>query len=394
MGELLRVFFVNDSWTTIPCEKDSTALDICNIICTKRNLIHLKCSIYIHYNNFERKLDDHEIPLDIYNTILLTDPELRNVTNKLKFIFKINKSSFNLSKQPQQGEEEDNSFLYLSDDDINDDEMFTQSINIENINCIQKQGYMYKRGSSKKSAWRLRWFIIQHEKLYYFKNHESIEPLGFIVLKPAIITYINPKDYKYVSMSSKLCYTAMVNNVSLTMANNATYHYIDHLHLDDYIIHIDTPQRLYELKLNKKSQMLSWYKELNQYTKLDLSKEFLNQLSYKLNLIEYNKASYQLQQIELYNDLDYILTHSFSLDMLYQYCLDELNDDHFALSMLILWIYIQDYKLDHTLTTMIATSNELKCYLSKMEQANVTTKQFNDSQQQAAAAAAGYFKTN
>jgi hypothetical protein len=44
-----------------------------------------------------------------------------------------------------------------------------------------RMGYMEKRGATN-TAWRDRWFVLQDQKLFYFKTHQHTKAITYIPL--------------------------------------------------------------------------------------------------------------------------------------------------------------------------------------------------------------------
>ena len=45
----------------------------------------------------------------------------------------------------------------------------------------ERMGYMQKKGEGNES-WRMRWFVLQNDKLHYFKSHQQTHAISFISL--------------------------------------------------------------------------------------------------------------------------------------------------------------------------------------------------------------------
>jgi len=50
-----------------------------------------------------------------------------------------------------------------------------------------KSGWLQKKGPSRLSKWRPRWFILSESTLWYFKHSEDVDPQGFIPLENVLI---------------------------------------------------------------------------------------------------------------------------------------------------------------------------------------------------------------
>jgi len=62
----------------------------------------------------------------------------------------------------------------------------TEQLHPDMWNSPDKQGELKKQGHIRKS-WKLRWFILQRDMLFYFKSRLDSKPVGHIPLKDAVV---------------------------------------------------------------------------------------------------------------------------------------------------------------------------------------------------------------
>mmetsp|Transcript_8982 Transcript_8982/g.16865 ORF Transcript_8982/g.16865 Transcript_8982/m.16865 type:complete len:682 (-) Transcript_8982:40-2085(-) len=67
-----------------------------------------------------------------------------------------------------------------------------------------KSGWLFKKGATKFSKWRPRWFILSENTLYYFKHSEDVEPLGFIPLENVLIRTCLETEQEDIRLSHQM----------------------------------------------------------------------------------------------------------------------------------------------------------------------------------------------
>jgi len=65
----------------------------------------------------------------------------------------------------------------------------------EPVDPVEKEGWLMKQGGIVKN-WKKRWFKLQGNYLYYYKQKTDKEPLGFIPIDRASINVLDPKQTK------------------------------------------------------------------------------------------------------------------------------------------------------------------------------------------------------
>jgi len=103
-----------------------------------------------------------------------------------------------------------------------------------------KSGYLYKRGEVNKS-WKARWFVLQDDKLYYFKHPNQGKPINAIPLDQVVI---------------RLC---------------------PELSGKEHAFEVVTRQRIFQLCAKSRTDMLEWMKNLSSHTVLPSENELINQ---------------------------------------------------------------------------------------------------------------------
>jgi len=103
-----------------------------------------------------------------------------------------------------------------------------------------KSGYLYKRGEVNKS-WKARCFVLQDDKLYYFKHPNQGKPINAIPLDQVVI---------------RLC---------------------PELSGKEHAFEVVTRQRIFQLCAKSRTDMLEWMKNLSSHTVLPSENELINQ---------------------------------------------------------------------------------------------------------------------
>ena len=55
-------------------------------------------------------------------------------------------------------------------------------------------GWLWKQGHLRKN-WKLRWFVLKSQFLFYFKNKQSFQPLGAIPLRSCVVEWSKLKEH-------------------------------------------------------------------------------------------------------------------------------------------------------------------------------------------------------
>jgi len=118
-----------------------------------------------------------------------------------------------------------------------------------------KSGYLLKRGEVNKS-WRVRWFVLQDDKLFYFKSPDQEKAIAFIPLDNAV--------------------------VRISTENNGK----------EFCFEIITKHRIYQLVAKSHTDMVEWMKALSVQTILHAENELISQaeeMIAKATLDNYNE---------------------------------------------------------------------------------------------------------
>ena len=67
------------------------------------------------------------------------------------------------------------------------------------------QGYLMKQGRIN-TGWRQRWFVLEGEKLWYYKNHSDSKPISYIPLRDSVV-----REAKK-SSSQRLCFEVVTKS--------------------------------------------------------------------------------------------------------------------------------------------------------------------------------------
>jgi len=119
---------------------------------------------------------------------------------------------------------------------------------------LAKTGYLLKRGEVNKS-WRVRWFVLQDDRLFYFKSPEQEKAIAFIPLDNAV--------------------------VRISTENNGK----------EFCFEVVTKHRVYQLVAKSHTDMVEWMKSLSIQTILHAENELINQaeeMIAKVTLDNYN----------------------------------------------------------------------------------------------------------
>jgi hypothetical protein len=149
---------------------------------------------------------------------------------------------------------------------------------IKKNSVIGKSGYLLKKGEINKS-WRLRWFVLQDDKLFYFKTSEQSKPIGFIPLDQTVV--------RKTTMESEV---------------------------KEFCFEIITKNRIFQLAAKSKNDMMEWIKVLNTHTILHTENELIHQAEEMIlkvtrdrHVSEDNSDDDKLLKKLLENDKNFIL---------------------------------------------------------------------------------------
>lgn len=222
----VRVHLEDDAWTTVPVTPTTTAGVVFQMICKKRNLAkgHAEYQLYVSDSNsdhaFERLLDPSELPWEIQETVR-KHGQLEN----FKFVFKlVSKDSIDNIAGAQASAKRHSSG---SDDGAAQSRPRSSSVK-DSARC----GYLEKKGARNKS-WRERWFVLQGDKLFYFKTHE---------------------------------HTSSISNIPLADSRVRESH---NRRPQEYVFEIDTKSRIFFLRARSYSLMMEWIKCLQRSTSME-----------------------------------------------------------------------------------------------------------------------------
>lgn len=212
----LRVYFADDAWTTVPVHSATKASTVVAIIAKKRYVQPEAHGLYVSDSNTdlinnERLLGPGEFPLEIQEAV-----RKHGQLDHFKFTFK--KISAGDDSDEEGGERESERH----------ERHLVRASSSVNATCY---GYLSKLGARHK-AWRERWFVLQGDKLFYFKSRSSASSISYIKVSEAYVKPCMEDDGR----PSK------------------------------YIFQIDTKDRLYFLKSKSSREMTNWLTMLKRNT--------------------------------------------------------------------------------------------------------------------------------
>lgn len=290
----LRVYFADEAWTTVPVNSATKASTVVAIIAKKKYVEPALHGLYVSDSNIdvvqnERLLGPGELPLEIQETV-----RKHGQLDHFKFTFKKtgeetggDSSDEEQAEQQQQQKRDREKTLVRASSSLG-------------ATCF---GYLSKLGARHK-AWRERWFVLQGDKLFYFKSHHSASSISYIKVSDA---YVKP------------CLE-------------------DDGRPSKYIFQIDTKDRLYFLKSKTSREMTHWINMLQRNTgeEEDVS---LDSIQRWMEDVEHFKAESDEKALAVIGTLPGTLHNNVALSEFMSYVFEKHCEEN-----LLFWCDAEDYR--------------------------------------------------
>eukprot|EP00455_Lapot_gusevi_P028190 TRINITY_DN299_c0_g1_i4.p1 TRINITY_DN299_c0_g1~~TRINITY_DN299_c0_g1_i4.p1 ORF type:complete len:397 (-),score=74.86 TRINITY_DN299_c0_g1_i4:1146-2336(-) len=282
----LRVYFEDDSWATIPTKVSTTAKQVCDLIARKRNLAftdhyYLYACEVTDEHLFERRLEDDEVPLEIRESV-----RKHGQLDSFRLVYKP-------STQRRDDDAQGNS-------SGSDEEFFSQSQKMENCD---RCGYIEKRGQ-RNTAWRERWFVLQGDKVYYFKSHTHNKAITFIPLADSVVREAPGRKKR------------------------------------EFMFEINTKQRIYQLRAKSHADMMSWIRDLQKATTVNLENDAIDEAERMIENAEYASATADENLSAEVSTLQGLLANPSLLNHFMTFVEEQHSEEN-----LLFWLDAQDYAM-------------------------------------------------
>lgn len=291
MDGFLRVYFVDEAWTTIPVTSSTPSKTVCLNICRKRNIpaeeAHKYALFVSETNQDQRMLDQEEFPYEVDETV-----RKHGQLDHYKLLFKL-KAEHSLEGRPSERDQSSGS---------EEEGMFpAQKVRKKDNDCVWS-GYLNKRGKRNR-AWRWRWFVLQEDgRLLYFKTHSNTTAISSITLEES--------------------------EVRETPDRNAR----------EYLFEINNKQRVFYLRASDHNDMVTWILALKRHTELERENRIFDRLQVMLEDIETAKAEADAMLHAEISHLAGCLRNPVALDHFMQYVMANHCEEN-----LLFWVDAQDY---------------------------------------------------
>jgi hypothetical protein len=326
----IRVYLLDGSWLTVPIDSHLLTINLLYIIAKKRKIEEKELhhyNLYLLTNNTERLVKPNEKPL-----ILQESLRQQGLINNSKLIFK-------------QSAENQQQLSGLDNNPANPCNLCDSVYNVIDMNgslCVGVHlGYLSKRGKTN-TAWKLRWFILVAEKLYYFKQHTHNlnQAIAAIPINEATVQQMPTHPNQQIADDTNSNHNSSNSNNS-SSSNSSNLNNIVSQSSSRYIFAINTVSRTFYLRALDYEDMHAWLVLLRSSMINERCNDCIDSIQ---EIIDNNTQQQAGEEYERYSkllekNLNYLLSDLCALRCFLSFCVENHCEEN-----LLLWLDCEEYR--------------------------------------------------